>query len=411
MPYDRDGCFSGGAVTLSDGRQLLMYTGVRKARRDDGVVEDYQTQCLAIGDGTDYEKYEGNPVLTAEDLPAGGSPIDFRVPKLWRDGDGYHMVVGNRTPDGSGTILLYKSEDALRWRFEGKLASCHNQYGRMWECPDFFELDGKQVLFVSPQEMKPLGLEFHLGNGTVCLIGQYDRENVHLLREKVQAIDYGIDFYAPQTLQTYDGRRVMIGWMQNWETSQSKPEEGQFFGQMTVPRELRVIDGRLIQTPVRELEAHRGTRIAYHDVVVSDEVNLPGVEGRVLDMTVTIRPWKAQTAFRYFWIKVASDGEDYTSIRYKPETDTLRVDRRHSGFPHDILNIRDFLVKPNGGCLKLRLVMDKNSLEIFANDGEQAASFVLYTRPEAASISFRAEGMAVIDVEKYELLFDEEERP
>ena len=77
-PYDKDGCFSGGAIELPDGRHLLMYTGVRNVRRSNGVVDGYQTQCIAIGDGTDYEKYEGNPVLTAADLPKGGSDIDFR---------------------------------------------------------------------------------------------------------------------------------------------------------------------------------------------------------------------------------------------------------------------------------------------------------------------------------------------
>ena len=404
--YDKSGCWSGSAVELPDGRHLLMYTGNKSYRREDGKVRQHQVQCLAFGDGVDYVKYEGNPVLSDGDVPENGSTMDFRDPKIWREGDSFYAVVGNRTPDGSGTILMYESPDALHWRFIGKLASCHNQYGRMWECPDFFNLDGKDVLFVSPQEMKPIGLEFHLGNGTVCLIGRYDRENVHLIREKVQAIDYGIDFYAPQTVLTEDGRRVMIGWMQNWETSQSKPEEGQFFGAMTVPRELRVVDGRLIQNPVRELERYRGTRVSYSDVVVSDELNLSGIEGRVLDMTLTIRPWKAEAMYRYFWIKVASNGEDYTSIRFKPGTDTVRVDRTHSGFPHDILNVRDFQVHPDGGNLKLRIVMDRNSMELFLNDGEQAASFILYTPQEASSISFRAEGMAVIDVEKYDLVFE-----
>lgn len=142
--------------------------------------------------------------------------------------------------------------------------------------------------------------------------------------------------------------------------------------------------------------------------MVSEELNLSGVEGRVLDMTLTIRPWKAEAMYRYFWIKVASNGEDYTSIRFKPSTDTIRVDRRHSGFPHDILNVRDFMVRPDDGNLKLRIVMDKNSMELFLNDGEQAASFILYTPQTASSISFRAEGMAVIDVEKYDLVFEEE---
>ena len=67
--YDRDGCFSGNAVVLPDGRLELMYTGVLCTIGDDGRKREVQTQCIAIGDGIDFEKYEGNPVLTDKDLP------------------------------------------------------------------------------------------------------------------------------------------------------------------------------------------------------------------------------------------------------------------------------------------------------------------------------------------------------
>ena len=106
QPYDASGCFSGGAVELPDGRQLLMYTGVQRHHNAEGFLEDVQTQCVAIGDGVDYEKYELNPVLDGDDLPEGGSTIDFRDPKLWKDGDTYYAVVGNRTQDGSGSIQI-----------------------------------------------------------------------------------------------------------------------------------------------------------------------------------------------------------------------------------------------------------------------------------------------------------------
>ena len=82
--YDRNGCFSGGAVELPDGRHLLMYTGVRCARRRNGKIDEYQTQCLAIGDGVDYEKLPCNPVIDASQLPEGGSVHDFRDPKIWQ---------------------------------------------------------------------------------------------------------------------------------------------------------------------------------------------------------------------------------------------------------------------------------------------------------------------------------------
>ncbi len=208
---DRDGCFSGSAVELADGRQMLVYTGVYQTRRSDGQMETFQQQCVAFGDGVNYEKYPGNPVLDGSDLPAGGSVLDFRDPKVWQEPDGsFSMVVGNRTPDGSGAIRLFTSPDGTHWTYTGTLDASHNEYGRMWECPDFFPLGGRQVMLVSPQEMTAAGLEFHAGFGSIALLGSYDSAIHRFERERVQSIDYGTDFYAPQTLESYDGRRIMI---------------------------------------------------------------------------------------------------------------------------------------------------------------------------------------------------------
>lgn len=125
MPYDASGCFSGSAVELPDGRQMLMYTGVQRSRNPDGFIQEIQTQCIAVGDGIDYEKYDGNPVLNEKDLPQGGSPVDFRDPKIWREDDGtYYAAVGNRTEDNSGAILLYRSMDGFRWELVRVLDQC-----------------------------------------------------------------------------------------------------------------------------------------------------------------------------------------------------------------------------------------------------------------------------------------------
>lgn len=407
--YDKDGCFSGGAVELPDGRQMLVYTGVRKRLTEDGRTTETQTQCLAFGDGVNYEKWPANPVLDAKDLPAGGSTVDFRDPKVWREDDGtLRLVVGNRTADGSGAVLLYRSEDGLAWTLVGPVDASHNQYGRMWECPDFFPLDGKQVLFVSPQEMSPIGLEFHAGNGTVCLIGSYDKAANKFIREKIQAVDYGIDFYAPQTLETTDGRRVMIGWMQNWNTLSCRNNDQRWFGQMSVPRELSVREGRLYQTPVRELDQYRCRPVSYQNVLVCGETTLAGVEGRVIDMTVEIRP-AAADCYRSFRIQVAKDGTYMTTIRYRPDTSVLKIDRTHSGSHADVVHTRSFLVRPRKGRLKLRLIMDRYSVEIFVNDGETAATLAIFTRPEATAISFDAEGAVLMDVEKHEIRIDRKE--
>lgn len=401
MPYDKDGCFSGSAIELDDGRQLLVYTGVKRERGEDGRMYDFQTQCLAVGDGVNYVKYEGNPVLTGNDVPEGFSVNDFRDPKIFRNADGsYGMVVGNRTDDGSGAILLYHSEDAFHWNFQSILDRSYNEFGRMWECPDMFRIEDTDIIVTSPQDMRALGLEFHSGNGTMALLGRM--ENGEYLRENVQAIDYGLDFYAPQTLEDAEGRRIMIAWMQNWDTTGGCPEDAKWFGQMTTPRELTLRGGRLIQNPVRELEALRGRRVCYKNVVVNEEVSLTGVYGRVLDMTVTVKPGDNK-GYERFRIKFSKGSQHYCSVSYRAHTSTLRMSRTHAGFNRDFVHERKCRVRNQNGEIKLRIILDRFSAEIFVNDGEQALTMTFYTPQTADGISFECTGQALVSVEKYDI--------
>ncbi len=371
--YDRDGCFSGSALTLPDGRQLLMYTGVARERQADGGHREVQTQCLAVGDGTDYVKYEKNPVLDQKDIPEGGSRYDFRDPKMWREEDGsYRCVIGNRPADGSGQILLFTSPNGFEWHFKKVLAENRNRFGKMWECPDFFPLDGKWVLIISPQDMLPSGFEYHNGNGTLCLIGDYDQETEDFTEQSNQSIDYGIDFYAPQTVRTPDGRRVMIGWMQNWDTcSHRRKNDEAWFGQMSLPRELSIRNGRLYQKPVRELENMRASKISYENVTVSGTVRLEGVKGRRIDMELRIRRSEGCDLYRKFAVRFAQNEQCHTSLSFRPGESVLKVDRKFSGSRKAIIHQRRSRVNHQDGELKLRIILDRFSAEIFVNDGEQ----------------------------------------
>ena len=397
---DRDGCFSGSAAESPDGRQILMYTGVRKP---DGRRE-LQTQCLAVGDGLDYEKLPGNPVLTGADLPEGGSRRDFRDPKLWREADGnWRAVIANRAEDGSGQILLYESPDALDWTLAGVLDRSRGELGQMWECPDFFPLDGTDVLLTSPQEMRAEPPEFHDGYGTLCLLGRFDPAGRAFHRERAQAIDYGLDFYAPQTLLTPDGRRVMIAWMQDWDSAEFCPPGLQFHGQMTLPRELRVRDGRLVQWPVRELEALRGAPVLHENVPVRGETELPGVRGRVLDLTLRVLPEPGTQGIREFRVELARGGGYVTALTWLPAEGVLRLDRSRGGVPERYVNQRDIPVEASVGVLELRLLLDRWSLEVFADRGLHAATCLIYAPQEHDGIRFVCDGQARVDVELYPL--------
>lgn len=401
---DGAGCFSGSALALPDGRHMLMYTGVSVAgRKPDGTLAMRQTQCIAFGDGVDYEKYEGNPVIGVDLLPSGASAEHFRDPKVWIEGDGsFRCVVASLGKSGLGQILLFRSEDGLHWEFDCVFARNDVPIGTMWECPDTFELDGVQVLLVSPQNMLPEGDEFVSGNGTLCLLGRRDDETGAFVAEARQAIDYGLDFYAAQTTLSPDGRRIMIAWMQNWD-SIAMGGERSWFGQMTLPRELSVRDGRLCQQPVRELELARRNRVAYESVDLEGERVLEGVSGRIVDLSLAVRPFDGSEPYREFAIRFAQDERFHTSLSFRPAERMLKLDRKHSGLRRAVVYHRTCAVPDFDGTLTLRIVLDRCSVEIFVGGGERVLTMMIPTDQSADRITFFSDGRAVLDVEKYDI--------
>lgn len=404
MPYDNGGgCFSGSAIELEDGRHMLMYTGVSDTGRNpDGTLLSRQVQCVAFGDGVDYVKYENNPVIAEELLPEGLTIEHFRDPKIWREADGsFACVVGARDADEYGHILKYASDDGINWRFVCDFAHNDGSLGTMWECPDTFELDGKQVLLVSPQDMLAEGDEFSAGNSTLALIGHTD-ETGTFVEETHQATEYGIDFYATQTALAPDGRRIMVAWMQNWD-SVSMAANLPWFGQVTVPRELSVRNGRLIQWPIRELESLRGERVAYERMRISGERSFKDVSGRMIDLTVTVRPAQGVEEYREFAIWFARNDRFHSSIRFSPAEQLIKINRKHSGLRRDVVHHRKCKIEDYDGELKLRIILDRFSAEVFVGEGEHALSMVIPTELSADGITFFADGEAIADIEKYDL--------
>jgi beta-fructofuranosidase len=261
------------------------------------------------------------------------------------------------------------------------------------------------VLLTSPQDMLPKGFEYHNGNGTLCLIGSFDEENDDFTEEADQSIDYGIDFYAPQTVLTPDGRRVMIGWMQNWDTCSLRMPEQPWYGQMSLPRELSIQDGRLYQKPIRELELMRRNRVSYENVEVSDVVRLDGVRGRKVDMELLIRPKEGVELYQKFAVRFAQNEDYQTSLSFRPRESILKIDRKFSGSRRAIIHQRRCLVEGTDGVLKLRIILDRFSAEVFIDDGRQVMSAVMYTDLCADGISFFADGEVLLDVVKYDLVY------
>ena len=189
--YDAAGCFSGSGIETEQGH-LLVYTGVIE-KEENGEKICRQNQCIALGDGKTYVKTEGNPVVTGEMLPQTFSREHFRDPKIGKQEDGYYMVVGNKTEDGVPQVVMFSSEDLKEWKYVSVLASDEEgKYGSMWECPDFFLLDGEYVLINSPQDISA-GPELHNGNNSVYYLGKYEKKTHKFQYEQVYSLDDGLE--------------------------------------------------------------------------------------------------------------------------------------------------------------------------------------------------------------------------
>ena len=251
--------------------------------------------------------------------------------------------------------------------------------------------------------MQAEGLEFHSGNGTLCLIGAED-ETGSFKGDHFQTIDHGMDFYAPQTVLAEDGRRIMIGWLQNWDTLAYKREDLPWFGQMSLPREISIKDDRLIQKPVSELENYYGKSISRQGILLEENTSVPGIKGRCLDLTVTLRSAEPDLSYRRFEIRFAQKGSIYSAIEYDPGENTVKADRSHSGSRRAILHERTCRVSDQNGTITLRLILDRFSAELFINEGDRVMSMTVLTDEEAEEISFICSGKALMDVTMHELV-------
>lgn len=146
----------------------------------------------------------------------------------------------------------------------------------------------------------------------------------------------------------------MTAWLQTWSDTMDQPQGCKWFGQTICPRELHLKDGRVVQAPVRELDAAHGKRTLHENMTVQKETALAGIGGRVADLTVAVAPGE----YRSFTIKLAVDADYHTSLTNDPYTSMLTLDRSCK-------------IRRQNGALKLRILLDKNSIEVFVNDGEQ----------------------------------------
>lgn len=370
--YDRNGCYSGSAVD-NNGVLTLCYTG--NVKFEDGGRTAWQ--CLAVQNAAgSFDKL--GPVLA---LPEGYTG-HVRDPKVWQHDGFWYMVLGAQDVQKRGKVLLFKSTDLRTWDACGEIAG-HGvnglaNAGYMWECPDLFALDGTHVLICCPQGLAHEPHRYLNTYPSTWMSGDFHYDNFRFEHGVLHELDAGFEFYAPQTTLAADGRRILIGWMgvpDGEEMLQPTREHG-WIHQMTCPRELRFHNGKLWQTPIRELQQLRGDEHLWQGR--ADAAPLLNANSIEFELR-TDAPARVNIADT-LWLNLEENG--------------ITLERKSLQNDETLTRYWD------GAVTSLRVLCDRSSVEIFINDGEAVMSS-RYFPAHPAQIRF--EGASAITLRYWSL--------
>ena len=255
---DSYGVFSGSAVKDGD-RCLAFYTAVEQVDGPatatlHGDKELREQQVVAVSTDPNLLRWERQKqalISTPPIQPTAG----FRDPCIWRDGDTWYMVLGSGVIDHYGAVLLYKATvpagQGANWQYlhpllqapgNGKHTPDTVDAGTMWECPDFFELDGHFVLLYSTERK------------VYWMTGELDRTALTFAPKQRGTLDSGA-YYAPKSMVGSHGERILWGWIPERREKAAYIAAG-WSGVMGLPRVLHVdAEGKLRQSVASAAES------------------------------------------------------------------------------------------------------------------------------------------------------------
>ena len=348
---DRNGCFSGSAVE-ADGKLNLFYTGVRYLEEDpDDIHLCRQNRFVSAQmrmvseDGIHFDNIRNKetviPVLTD---PETGDAAHTRDPKVWRGSDAWYMVLGT-TQNEKGKLLIYRSEDLQHWELKNSVKGTGN-FGWMWECPDYFEVNGSQILLVSPMGLLKDGNRE--ANQAVCAFVDFQEETCSMnISDRWQFLDYGLDLYAPQSTVDEQGRRILTAWARMPE-----PVEGQWMGMLCGIRVVETENDHLYFRP------HPNVMQAYSREITSPAEASEGCYRACLEL---------------------EEGETVNVGGYQIRAAGNRIHTdRHQVFPSLEHWRKEFQTPKLTDGYHLDIYVDPNLIEVYVNQGEYVITSTVY---------------------------------
>ena len=385
--------FSGSCVVdhnntsgFGEGAVVAFYTSAKQT-----PWGDCQTQSMAysLDNGKTFIKYENNPILTS-------SEKDFRDPKVFWYAPKEHWVmmlaVGQH-------MEIYSSKNLKDWTKESEFGEGHGCHGGVWECPDLVELpvegtkEKKWVLICNINPGGPFG-----GSATQYFVGDFDGSTfTNNYPEETKWMDYGKDHYATVTWNNApDGRCIAIGWMSNWQYANNVPTL-QYRSANTIARDLSLFkqDGSIFlkSEPCKEMvEARKdGRQIKAVNVAKAETISLSTQSGNgAYEVELSINPGKSKEVS----FTLSNGKGEKVLMTYDTVKKTLAMDRSKSGevsFSKDFPAVTEMPVSKSKE-LKLRLFVDKSSVEAFVNNGEFVMTNCVFPSVPYDMIRFESDG-------------------
>lgn len=336
-PGDGDHGVWTGSLIVNEGEPTIFYTAVSESHLDAGRVRTAQPR------DSSWDAWLKGPVVV--DTPVDSGIVAFRDPFVMRDGEGWRMFVGGSARSGEALALTYVSDDTVTWRDDGVALSRANtpdslvQTGSMWECPQFFELDGHHVMVTSVMDQ---GVLHH----SIYAVGEL-LEGRFTPRRWGQ-ISYGDSYYAPSFFRDDQGRPSLIFWMREV----SDLEEG-WIGAHSLPYTLSLQGDVLVATPSEALVRYRG------------DVSPSGlVEGLAADVV-----WNPGDT-----LTIVSGGKKLVSLLIEPAALTLLQGSRSWSMPFSDSEVR--------------IIVDGPVLEVVSPSGVISCAI----SPEGPDLEFLIDG-------------------
>jgi len=391
-----------------------------------GASAEKQTQNLAVSKdgGATWTKFAGNPVIDA-------GLKDFRDPKVFWHGPTQSWVMVVALPD-QHKVRFYRSKNLREWEMASEFGPA-GAVGGVWECPDLFELPimdsaGKVVYdtyLKRPASRWVLNVNLNpggpaKGSADQYFVGKFDgfkfvEDHPH---SGAHWADWGKDFYAStsfsNTATGSDGipERIWIAWMSDWQYADKLPSlPGR--GEMTVARHLYLRQPHgpaptpaqepllLVQEPILPGPAHKAygamfgapkfQSIALANAAIAGKK----AQGAAYRLRFDLAPGDASESGVRLRRGVAnSDGTaaEETVVGIDAGSGRIFVDRTHSGkvdwSPDFPVRVYAPLKHSQAEFTTIEIVVDRNSIEVFAENGETVLTDLIYPSAGSDGISF-----------------------